>query len=72
MEEIKETITKVIQQLENKKIASGGGDIEEVLKKVLTKGEIKHIKIQYFHNGILGLAVDSSAWTYAVTLQNLS
>lgn len=69
MEEIKDTITKVIKSLEEKKNASGGADIEDVLKKVLTKSEIKHIKIQYFRSGVLGLAVDSSAWMYAITLR---
>ncbi len=72
MEEIRETIAHVIKSLEEKKNSSGGGDIEAALKKVLTKGEIKHIKIQYFRNGILGIAVDSSSWMYALNLRKQS
>lgn len=42
---------------------------EQVLKKVLTKKQLAHIKFNYFRKGILGISVDSSSWLYSLSLQ---
>ena len=41
----------------------------ELLKKVLTKKELGHIKFNYFKKGVLNINVDSSTWLYHLTLQ---
>ena len=52
---------------------SGAGSCEaraeEALKKLLTKKELKHIKLHYFKKGILGIKVDSSGWLYQFSLK---
>ena len=53
---------------EKKSIASDAG-WEFWLKKALTKKELGHIKVKYFHKGTLGLSVDSSAWLYILSLK---
>jgi hypothetical protein len=68
MESIKETIAAVLRGLEEKK-GAGGGFTEDVVKKVLTKKELAHIKVKYFKKGLLCLAVDSSVWLYALSLK---
>lgn len=68
MEAIKETINLVMQELAQKKKFSGG-NTEELLKKVLTKKELAHIKCNYFKKGVLGVAVDSSALYYKLNLK---
>ena len=72
MERIKDTLQSVMQEL----TATGGrvtGDGPEAwLRKVLTKKELGHIKLNYFRKGILGLNVDSSAWLYSLNLKKTS
>lgn len=41
---------------------------EDFLKKILTKRESKHIKVNYFRKGVLGINVDSSSWLYQLSL----
>lgn len=65
MEEIKNIVYNIIQGLEKKKVESPQTP-EELLKKFLTKKELKHIKIKYFQRGILRVGVDSSVWLYAM------
>jgi len=68
MEAIKDTINVVMQGLaQKKKIA--GDDTRELLKKVLTKNELAHIKCNYFRKGILGILVDSSSVYYKLNLR---
>ncbi|MFH0935882.1 MAG: DciA family protein [Candidatus Omnitrophota bacterium] len=70
METIKATVINVIQELVSKK--EGGvqqADVQLLLKKALTKKELKHIKFNYFKKGILGIRVDSSAWLYSLDLK---
>jgi len=44
-------------------------DPEVLIKKILTKKELGHIKVRYFKKGTLGLTVDSSTWLYYFNLQ---
>lgn len=69
MEAIKETITSVMQELKEKKAIIGDFKPNELLKKVFSKKELKHIKYNYFKKGILNLNVESSSWLYSVTLR---
>jgi hypothetical protein len=68
-EAIKDTVVSVMQDLFAKKACPGHDDPQELLKKVLTKKELGHIKINYFKKGVLGLFVDSSSWLYKFSLQ---
>jgi len=69
MEKIRDTLQGVMQDLVHKKSALPGDDPESWLRKVLTKRELGHIKLQYFRKGILGLLVDSSVWRYSLNLK---
>ena len=69
MEAIKDTVKNVIQELVVKKSALKEGGPEQILKKILTKREMGHIKFNYFKKGTLSVNVDSSAWLYKLTLQ---
>jgi hypothetical protein len=66
MEAIKDTVQKVIQQLQRKKTETGPEEPQGWLKKALTKRELQHIKFNYFRKGILGISVDSSGWLYSL------
>ena len=69
MEAIRETVKNVIQGLVVKKGKTDVAYPEQVLKKILTKKEMGHIKFNYFKKGVLSINVDSSAWLYKLTLQ---
>lgn len=69
MEPIKDTINSLLKDLEKKKTSISGGSPEGLLKKVLTKRELEHIKFNYFKKGAMGLVVDSSSWLYYFNLQ---
>jgi len=69
MEAIKDTLQSVILALEKKIAGAPQENPEELLKKVLTKKELGHIKFNYFKKGIFGLKVDSSSWLYILTMQ---
>jgi len=69
MEQIRETLTVLLRNLEKKNKGRDGGAPEDCLKKALTKKELGHIKIKYFKQGVLGLNVDSSSWLYALSLK---
>ena len=69
MEPIKETIIGLIHSWESRKKDDLAEDPDELLKKILTKKEIGHIKVDYFRKGILGLSVDSSSWLYHLNLR---
>jgi hypothetical protein len=72
MEAIKDTVGVIMQALKAGKAASAEVKSEEALKKVLTKKELKHIKLNYFKKGILGIKVDSSSWLYKLSLEKES
>lgn len=44
-------------------------DVEGALKNLLTKKELRHIRIDYLRNGILRARVDSSVWAYHFNLR---
>jgi hypothetical protein len=69
MELIKDTIKNVIQSWRGKKQGSPKHDPEAVLKKILTKKELGHIKFNYYKRGIFSINVDSSAWLYHLNLR---
>jgi len=68
MERIQDTVLNVIQGLEAKRQGLPNDGPETILKKVLTKKELGHIKVNYFKKGTLGVNVDSSAWSYQFNL----
>jgi len=67
MEKIKDIVIDVIQGLEAKKRAQD--EPELLLKRVLPKKELGHVKFRYLRKGVLGITVDSSAWIYQLNLQ---
>jgi len=69
MDQIKDVVKKVLRRCAQQKEECGAGDIEEEIKKILTKDEQKHIKFNYFRKGILGLGADCSSWLYHASLQ---
>jgi len=69
VEQIKDTLKIILGQLESKSQAIPKNSIEGWLKNALTKKELRHIRIKYFKNGVLGLSVDSSSWLYALSLK---
>ncbi|HTZ11132.1 MAG TPA: DciA family protein [Candidatus Margulisiibacteriota bacterium] len=68
MEQIKETIAGFMQDLQNKAVQKRESP-QELLRKVLTKKELSHIKFNYFKGGVLSVNVDSSAWLYSLSLK---
>lgn len=68
MEAIRDTIKSVIGNLSARKSAAPEDELASFLKKILTKKEIRHIKVGYFKRGVLNIAVDSSTWLYYFSL----
>lgn len=69
MEAIKDTVLSVMQGLKAQKKASSKDDPQSILKKVLSRRELKHAKANYLRAGVLGISVDSSGWLYQLNLQ---
>jgi len=69
MEAIQETVQNIMQQLEKKQKASPRPHPEVLLKKIFSKKELQHIKLNYTRKGILNINVDSSAWLYQLSLK---
>lgn len=69
MEAIKETVNHIMQAWEKKKKGASKNRPELILKKVLTKKELSHIRVNYFRHGNLSLKVDSSSWLYHFSLK---
>jgi len=69
MEIIKETILTVMQELSDKKSAPAKHNPQAWLENILTKKELRHIKVNYFKPGVLALLVDSSTWLYQLNLK---
>ena len=69
MELLKNTLDDLMRQLGAKKTVFQDTGPQQWLKKALTKKELEHIRVKYFHKGILGLSVDSSAWLYILSLK---
>ena len=71
MDAIKDVVDKLFCAWQKRLEDSGGVTPEDLLKKILTKSECKHIKFNYFKDGSLGLLVDSSAWLYKFNMRKL-
>jgi len=69
MEVIRDTIAQVMRGLEDKMQQNPQIDLWDLIKKILTKKELRHIKFRYFKKGVLGLDVDSSTWLYYLNAQ---
>ena len=69
METIKDTVKNVIQALETKEGQLHGGNPQKWTEELFSKKELRHIKFNYFRQGILGVYVDSSAWLYYFNLK---
>ena len=69
MDKIKDVVSSVMEEWNTKKVGGGKDAPAYWLKKVLTKRELAHIKVNYFKKGILGVWVDSSGWLYALHLR---
>lgn len=69
VEPIKNTIEGLIKKLDLARNQPGKHNFDFLLKKHLTKVELKHIKFNYFKKGVLGISVDSSSWLYQLSLK---
>lgn len=69
---IKDTLQDVMQTLAKKNEASHQEGPWGLLKKVLSKKEAGHARLNYFKNGILNISVDSASWLYVFSLQKES
>jgi len=69
MDTIKDVIGTFFKELQQKQQIRQKDNPEFLLKKVLTKKEIQHIKFNYFRAGTLGIYVDSSSWLYYLSLK---
>ena len=69
MDAVRDIVKNVMQELETKKTALSKDDPRALLKKVLTKKELGHIKFNYFRKGVVNVSVDSSTWLYHLNLQ---
>lgn len=58
-----------MQAIEAKKMKNAAEDPRALLKKVLTKRELEHIKFSRFRRGVLSINVDSSVWLYKLSLK---
>ncbi|MDD4980452.1 MAG: DciA family protein [Candidatus Omnitrophica bacterium] len=66
MDSVKDIVADLMRGLKNRKPPKD--DPELLLKKALSKEELRHTKFRYFRRGILGIAVDSSVRLYNLNL----
>ena len=64
MEAIKNVITQLMHGLQAKRNGDLRQDPEKLLKGILYKRELRHIKFHYLKKGVLSIKVDSSSWLY--------
>jgi predicted nucleic acid-binding Zn ribbon protein len=69
METLKDAVHSVMQDLLAGERRVSKDNPQELLRRALTKQEARHIKFNYFKNGILNISVDSSSWLYNLNLQ---
>jgi hypothetical protein len=69
MENIKETIYRVMHDLGNKQKDSRSDEVGAWLQKTLSVKERRHISSYSEYKGILRLRVDSSSWIYHLNLK---
>lgn len=68
MELIRDTVQQLIQQWQTQKKGAVRNDAAQIIKAALSKKAKEHVRFIYCRNGVLGLAVDSSAWKYQLML----
>lgn len=68
MELIRDTIQAVVKSWDEDR-KKGFCDPAALLKKILTKQELRHAKAGSVRQGILSINVDSSSWLYHLGLQ---
>lgn len=69
MEHIKETVRAVFKGWHDKDKQGPSDEVAVVLKKVLAKKALEHVKLYNFRKGVLSIRVDSSTWLYYLNLQ---
>jgi len=69
MELIKNTIQIVFKELTEKNSPAQADGLGEILKKVLAKKALQHVKLYTFRKGILNIKADSSTGVYFLNLQ---
>lgn len=69
MEIIKDTVYRLMQQLDSRQKNSQSDAISEWLEKTLSAKERKHINSYFESKGVLRFKVDSSSWIYYLSLK---
>jgi hypothetical protein len=69
MDQIKKIVTDVMQDLRVQKKKGAQDNPALLLKRLLPKKELGHVKFRYLRKGVLGITVDSSGWIYQLNLQ---
>lgn len=69
VEVIKDTIDRIMQEWQEQRKRPAGDNPEVLLKKILTKKELGHVRFNYLRKGTLNINVDSSAWLYQLNLR---
>lgn len=69
MEQIKDTIKSLFSNWQATNFSGDSVEPGKILKKVLAKKALMHVKLYTFRKGILSLKVDSSSWVYYLNLQ---
>ena len=64
MESIKDALREFMERLEERTREFKRNNPEELLKKILPEKELEHVRVNYFKDGVLHIAVDSSTWLY--------
>lgn len=72
MELLKDTVKSVMADLKGKRRGPDKAGPDQILKRCLTKKELRHIKFNYFKKGIISINVDSSGWLYQLSLDKES
>jgi hypothetical protein len=68
MEKITDTIQRVFKEWEVQR-QQPQNNPEALLKSILSKKELGHVRVKYFKKGVLALSADSSSWLYHLGLQ---
>lgn len=68
MERIADTIQTVFKEWEAQR-RQPQNNPEALLKSILSKRELGHIRVKYFKKGVLALSADSSSWLYHLGLK---
>ncbi len=68
MERLAQTLASVMSELSQRAAAGDECDPGTWIKKILTRKELRHIKVRYFKKGVMGITTDSSTWLYYFTL----